>query len=191
MKEEKEQRKARVFFISLLVLIIAWIGILLVYPPTEIVGKIGVGNGYLIAFLVAAIGGITTFTGSSYYLIIATLAAGGLNPLLLGLAGGIGAGLSDSVFFFLGRGFRGLISRGRKERIKAIAQKLHNKPLWIAQLGTYLYIGFTPFPNDIIMIAAGVLHYKYRQIALPIFAGAITSTTLFAYFGSSILGLLF
>jgi len=46
---------------------------------------------------------MSSITGVSYAATIVTLAAGGLNPLLLGLASGLGISIGDTIYYFLGR----------------------------------------------------------------------------------------
>ena len=66
---------------------------------------------------------------------------------------------------------------------------------WIAkrsdkslQLFTYVYVGLTPLPNDIITIALGASGRPFKTFLLPLFIGSIQLQTLAAYLFS--LGLL-
>ena len=90
-------------FLGVLLFVLAWILIINFISPDAIVAKIGARNGYIILFLISAIGGVSSATASSYYLAVSVLAAGGLNPILLGIIGGVGVTIGDSLFFLLGR----------------------------------------------------------------------------------------
>ncbi len=187
----KKRAKKYLVFAAIIFIVLLWIVILTFVSPQEIVDRIGLENGYLVAFLVAVIGGVTTITGSSYYIVIATLASGGLNPWILGITAGIGVGISDSVFFFIGRKFRDTISEEKKEKANEISEKLEGKPKWFVPVLIFVYTGLTPLPTDILTLSLGLLNYKYKQIVIPIFLGGITATTIFAYFGASILEMFF
>lgn len=173
------------------VFIILWIVILYNFPPEKIVEKIGIENGYIVAFLVALFGGVTSLTGSSYYIVIATLAAGGLSPLALGLVGGIGATISDSVFFLFGKKASEALIEDKKEKIKKLTKWLKKKSKFLISLISFVYIGLSPFPNDVLMLALGILGYKYKALLPIIFLGEVTATIIASYLGSSLLGILF
>ncbi len=99
----KKKLKRYFIFAGILIFIIAWILILNSISPDSIVAKIGVGNSYIILFLISAIGGVSSISASSYYLAVSVFASGGLNPVFLGLVGGVGVTIGDSLFFYLGK----------------------------------------------------------------------------------------
>jgi uncharacterized membrane protein YdjX (TVP38/TMEM64 family) len=177
--------------LSFIIFLVIWTLLLNTFPPKEIIDMIGIKNGYLIAFLIALLGGMTSFTGSSYYLVISTFGAGGLNPFLLGFFGGTGALMSDAIFFFIGIKFGKLISEDKKIKAEKLSKWLRKKPKWILFLGIFLYLGFTPLPNDIITLSLGIMGYRFREILIPIYLGNITSTIIAAYIGSSLIGIIF
>lgn len=153
--------------------------------PENIVGFIGVENSYLLAFLVATIGGVSTFTSTYYYATIITLSVGGLNPFLLGFVSGIGVTIGDSVFFYMthkGRNFFEHFIFGKK--LEFLSKWLNSQPFWMVALISFLYTGFTPFPTDILMIVLALGRYPFIRI-LPFFLlGNITLVTMLAYFSS-------
>lgn len=99
----KKKLKRYFIFAGILIFIIVWILILNSISPDSIVAKIGVGNSYLILFLISAIGGVSSISASSYYLAVTVFASGGLSPVFLGLVGGVGVTIGDSLFFYLGK----------------------------------------------------------------------------------------
>src|SRR3989344_5053755 len=103
MKEVSNSLKFKlriISHISLFAVFIWWTYFLFRSPLTEIVGAFGTLNGYAVAFIIAFLAGLSTFLSIPYYLIIAMLAAAGLNPLLLGIAAGIGVTMGDSTSYF-------------------------------------------------------------------------------------------
>jgi hypothetical protein len=149
--------------------------------PTKIVEFVGVRNSYIVVFLLAAIGGLSTFTSTSFFTAIATFSTGGSNPLLLGLFGGIGIFISDTIFFYLANYGKTSVPESWNTRIEKISNWTKKFPKWVTYVFIYLYIGFTPFPNDLLMIALVVAGYTYRRIAFIVLIGSITIATVVAY----------
>jgi len=149
----------------------------------QTVADIGVDNTYIIVFLLAVIGGLSSITGPPLFATIVTFAAGGSDPLVLGVAGGAGLFISDSIFYHL-------FLVGRKslpDRWESAAAKLRKRidrlPSWAVLPGSYVYIGLTPLPNDLLMFALGISGYPYRKIAPILLAADLTLATTTAYLG--------
>ncbi len=104
--------------ILILALIGAWSVFLYTFGAEQLVAAISVKNGYILAFFVAVFGGISSLTSTSFYLTIITLAVGGLNPLLLGIVGGAGVTVGDSLFYYLGSRSRQLLSGRMREQVE-------------------------------------------------------------------------
>lgn len=169
-------RKRVIWFAVLGGAILAWTLMLYLFGTQWIVERSG--NAYLALFLIAAVGGMSTFTAATYFSTLFALTAAGLNPFLLGLLGGLGITIGDSLFFLFGRHGRAAVPE-RAKRIMDKARKQlerfhHNTvPLFI-----FLYAGFTPFPNEFATITVGLAGAKYKQIIIPLLAGNILITTL-------------
>ncbi|MGB3922115.1 MAG: hypothetical protein WBL19_02460 [Minisyncoccia bacterium] len=169
------------------VLFIAVWAIALVFIPTEIlVEKVGVHNTYLVAFLLAAIGGLSTITGASFFAAVATFASGGADPVLLGLLGGLGIFISDSIFFFLAHhGTNILIGRESPFRQKML-WFIEKVPDWLLGIFVFAYVGLSPLPNDILMIALALAKVRYKRIVLALIAGSITIVLITATLGENL-----
>jgi len=179
--------KKHALFVALVIFLISWTLFLLFIGPAEIVSFIGLENTYLAAFLIATLGGLSTLTGTSFFVAIATFAAGGASPLLLGLTGGLGIFISDSIFFLIAR-------RGVKEfsepsgRIsRFILKYMHKLPPWAVNIFIYLYLGLSPFPSDILMIVLAFTGMSYKRLAPLLLAAGLTIATVIALFGQTIL----
>lgn len=168
-------------FLLILLFLVGWGIFLFFVGPVTIVNWIGVEQGYLVAFLVAAFGGVSALTATSYFTTIITLALGGLNPLLLGLLGGLGVTIGDTIFFFLGINGRFLLLEFWEKRVEAFSAWLKRRPGWFVPLLIYLYAGFSPFPNEFMTISAGLAGVRYRRILPPLLLGNITITILLAW----------
>ena len=178
--------KKHALFIALIILLICWTVFLLFIDPAEIVSFIGLENTYLAAFLIAAFGGLSTITGTSFFIAIATFAAGGASPFLLGIFGGLGIFISDTIFFMVAR--RGVEEfSGSSGRISQfILKHIEKLPPSALYLFIYLYLGFSPLPNDILMIALAFTGMSYKRLALVLLAGDITIATMIAIFGKTV-----
>jgi len=166
----------------------AWILLLHYLDPTELVASIGVSNGYLVMFLVALFGGVSSFTGVSFIATTLTLSAGGLDPILLALASGVGVSMSDSLFFFIGRHAHHVIESPRLQHlIERSAIWLNDRSKLVVGLCIYLYTAFTPLPTDLLTVVLGITHQPYRYVIVALTLGNITFTYLIATLGSGFL----
>ena len=171
----KKRKKQILTFAFLIGFIAFWILIFSFVNPQEIVAKIGVTNGYIILFVLGTLGGASTFTGPSYYVAVTTLALGGLNPFLLATIGGVGVSIGDSIIFFLGLKAGKKAPEDFQKKFEKITKKLQNKPKYLVRLLLYLYVAFTPFPNEFATIPLGLVGYKPRAIICCLILGNITN----------------
>lgn len=152
-------------------------------PPAELVALIGVENAYLVTFLVTLLAGVSSFTATAAVATVAALAQGGGNPVILGLLGGFGLFLSDSIFYFLiWKGSESVREKGG-EFFKKFEHFFSSVPTWLGLIIVYLYTGFSPFPNDLLLIALLLGGYRYRTFAIPLFLGAVTLMLIITHVG--------
>ncbi|HYF13384.1 MAG TPA: hypothetical protein VD928_03755, partial [Candidatus Paceibacterota bacterium] len=103
-------------------------------------------------------------------------------PLILGLAGGSGAFLSNSIFYFLVlHGKRALPDRWER-RIEELTKIIKKLPLWAVWIVVFVYSGLTPFPDDILIAALALSSISYLRVAPVLLAANITIVTLISYF---------
>lgn len=163
----------------------AWVILLRYLSPTELVTSIGINNGYLVAFFVALLGGTSSLTGVSFVAVIATLAAGGLNPFLLALFAGVGIAVSDSMFFWIGRNAHDAIdSPLTHQYLEKISIWINDRSRLVVGIFIYIYTALTPLPTDILTTILGLAHQPYRFVAIPLLLGGITFAYLVATLGS-------
>jgi membrane protein DedA with SNARE-associated domain len=170
--------------IILLIAVFLSLNLLLFFiSPDEIVESVGVSNTYLAVFLISAIGGVNSITGGILYVSIAAFASGGASPWLLGLCGGLGIAIGDSLMFYLFRYTSKTLSVHWQEKVDRMRKRLEHlsSPVQIAL--AYLYLGFSPFPNDLLMFLLAVLKFRFVQVFPLILIGALTTATLTAFLG--------
>lgn len=166
-------------------IVVVWSVLLGVYGADKISSWIGVTNGYILMFIVATIGGASTMTSTSLYATLITLAAGGLNPWLLGLFCGIGLVIGDSLIYYLGWSGGGLFTGKLRKGIDILVEWLKSKNKFYVGLFVYFYAGFSPFPNDIMTVSIGLAGYDYKLIFPGLLLGNLTLATIVAHLASS------
>lgn len=153
-----------------------------VISPSEIVQLLGVQNGYLVMFLVAFFGGISTFTSSSYFATLFAFGAGGLHPLMIALIAGTALTLGDSLVYFVGSKGRDHIPLSLEVKFEKVSRILARYPQNRIKLLIFAYTGLTPLPADLLMLFLSFLRYPYKKVVIPLLIGNI----LLAFIISSI-----
>ena len=81
-----------------LALLTVWVTLLFWFGPSATVDYLGAENTYLIIFLLAISGGLSSLTAGPFYATLGTFAAGGADPILLGVVAGASITVGDSLF---------------------------------------------------------------------------------------------
>lgn len=188
-----KRRKTSILFFGILGVFILWFIILYYISPSQIIAKFGATDSYAVLFLMSVIGGSSVVTASSYYLTVSVLALGGLNYFLIGVVGGVGVSIGDSIYYYLGFRGRDISSEKFKSRITKIDSFLKRFPEWAIPIFIYFY-SFTPFvSNDLMVTFMGLIEYPYKKTIVPLILGNITGTTILAFvapLGLKIVGIL-
>jgi len=186
----KRRTKRYLIFGGILTFVLIWILILNFLPPDSIVAKVGTKNSYIILFLISAIGGVSSISASSYYLAISVFASGGLSPIVLGIVGGIGVTIGDSLFFYLGKKGKDVSTKDLNKRTEKLNNWINKSPKGAMPIIIFTYVGLTPMPNDLLTAPLGFLGYPYKKIIAPLILGNITGTIIVAYLSIYGFGLL-
>jgi membrane protein DedA with SNARE-associated domain len=178
-------KKTKGFIIAffLICMFVGWTVLITRIPATELVNLIGVGNGYLLTFFVAFLGGTSLFFPLPYYLLVFTFAAGGLNPFYLGIFAGTGLALGDSTSYLLGYLGREAISSGLLEKFNKFYNWISKKPSWAIYSMLFLYGSFVPVSDDVIVVPLGIVKYPYLKVIIPLWMGNIVYNTIIAFAG--------
>ncbi len=175
-KEKKYNIKKIIGFVILAVFLISLITLLLFVNPVEIVNKIGVRNGYILAFVVSFFGGFSAGGSISFISVLFTLVAGGMNPVYLGIISGISLAIGDMIMFFTGSKGRELVRGKWDKKIDKLAD-VFKKRKWLQRLVpiiAYLYIGFAPLPNDVLILFLAAIEYSPKKMNAIIILGDLT-----------------
>jgi membrane protein YqaA with SNARE-associated domain len=166
---------------SLIGLLVLWSFALFFIDIEAFIESIGITNAYLSLFVIATITGTSFLTSASFYaMFVAYATSGVLDPYLMGLVGGIGMAIGDSMYFFISRKTIDVMELENNKVYQIIYKFVAKLPHWGVYLFTFLYASFAPIPNDILMITLGALKFKYSRIIPIIVVGNITLLTLIA-----------
>jgi membrane protein YqaA with SNARE-associated domain len=133
--------------------------------------------GYLGAFLISIIGNFTVFFPVPFVVTIYAFGAT-LNPLLLGLACGIGSTIGEFSAYLIGSGGRRIIN-------ERYGKRLETAKLLVQKYGMIIIFVFAvlPLPDDLILIPLGVLRYNLKKAMAAMFLGKFIMCTSVAYAG--------
>lgn len=159
-----------------------WSVVIFYYSPTGIVDKLGIENSYLLLALLAMLGGSSIFLPFPYYLFTITFGAAGLNPVLLGLAAGLGTLIGDTTSYLAGYyGHRIVPKQATHYFVKVHDWAMHRNPA-VLPLLAFIY-SISPFPDDVIMIPAGLTRYPFWRLALGVGPGKVVFNVILALAG--------
>lgn len=149
--------------------VIAWLYFL---PPATIINALGIQNSYLLLFFMAFIGGISTFVTIPYVFVMAGLAIGGLNPILLGLVAATGELTGDSTSYWLGYYASGFLPKPAQAWFNRLSTWYVKYPR-LMPIIFFFYGGFTPFSNDFVTIPMAMMRYGFWKVMIPLGLGNI------------------
>ncbi len=133
--------------------------------------------GYLGIFLISILGNISIVIPVPFVLVIYAFGSI-LNPILLGLAGGIGSTMGEFVSYLVGRGGRVVLNEKQRTRLDRIEKLVEKHGLLLIFLFALL-----PLPDDVILIPLGMMKYDWRKILFGMFFGKTLMCIVVAYAG--------
>ena len=170
------KKKTAYTSIVVLVVFVFFVFIFLYFNPVKFVENIGIHNSYLLAFIVSLFGGVSAGGAISFISVLTTLVLGGLNPLWLGLIAGVSLSVGDMFIFFLGSKGRQYIVGRLDTTIRMVAEAYYKNRLLsiFTPVIAYVYMAFTPLPNDILLVFLSFIDYPINKMRLIIFLGDMT-----------------
>jgi membrane protein YqaA with SNARE-associated domain len=166
-KNRKRDLRVLLFILSILVL---WSVFFHYYSPREVVESLGVNNVYLFVFLLAAIGGVSTFTSTTFYSTIVALAAGGADPIFLGLFASIGLTLGDLLFYYVGKKGKGCMPQRYEKYVRRLSELVKDAGDALVAIIIFGY-SLTPLPSDALAITLAVSGYPLKKMVPPLLLG--------------------
>ncbi len=157
----------------IILFIIAWSVLLYYYPPETIVELLGVNNVYLFVFILAMIGGVSTFTSTTFYATLITIALGDISTVQVALFASIGLTLGDILFYYLGTKSRQCIRGRYAGHVLRLIRMMEHTGERVIMVLIFFY-SLTPLPSDIIAIALAIVGFPFRKMVVPLLVGNFT-----------------
>ena len=175
-------RLNHIYALRVLLLIIFICGSVFFYysSPEMLITYIGVENAYILMFVLALLGGLTTFSGIPYHVVLIMLASGGLSPLLLGVLTGVGVMAGDATSYFVGYSGRDIVPPAIQKILQKFCSFCLARPK-ILPVAFFLYGSFVPFSNDFIVISMGLARYPFWMVMVPLGLGNLVFNISLAY----------
>ena len=177
--------KRQTTYTLVLLMVLAWSVALYFVTPEVIVSRLG-GHTLPAVFAAGVLGGTSILFPFPYYLVVATAAAGGASPILVGLCAGLGVMAGETTSYVVGHAGRTVLPAKASE----VFGHLHR---WVADTHSVKFYGFLfvygsvmPLPNDVIVVPLGAAGVPYWRVILPLGAGNVvfnTATALLAAYG--------
>lgn len=188
----RNNQKKVILALTLIIFLVLLFAVLFYINPEELVEKIGVRNGYILAFLISFFGGFSAGGFVPFISVILTLVAGGLNPVLLGLIAGTSLSTGDIIMFYASSKGRELVAGSDLDRkIDKLSKKFREseKLQKATPIIAYLYMGFAPLPNDVLLLTLAAVEYPIKKMNKIIILADMTFALGVTILGSR--GLLF
>ena len=129
--------------------------------------------GYLGAFIVSVIGNAIPFFPVPYLIAIVLLATSkSINPIFLGIAGGLGGGVGKLVNYYIGKFTGTLVYKGDERQLIALKRLLGN----YGALAAFI-MAATPSPDDAVLVVLGAIEYNLKKFFIAVTLGKIALTT--------------
>ncbi|MDK2832640.1 MAG: hypothetical protein PWQ51_1544 [Methanolobus sp.] len=159
--------------ILIILFIISWSVLLHYYSPEDIVNFIGVNNIYAFIFLIALVGGVSTFTSTTFYTALITIAVGGVNTIIVALLASIGLTIGDLLFYYLGSQSKQCIKKRYENKVNTFVSYMEKTGDTIVMFLIFLY-SLTPLPSDILAIALAIVEFPFKKMIGPLLVGNFT-----------------
>lgn len=167
--------------LSVVGVLVLWAAIFYFLPPDALVERVGIGNAYVISFLVTLLAGFSALTGTAAYATVIEFSRGGVDPLPLGIVSGIGLFLSDSIFYLLVMRGREALSTRLGTWFWRFHQFMERLPDALIYIATYLFCAIGPIPDDVIIGVLIIGGYEYKKVWPAFLAGDITFMLFLCY----------
>lgn len=137
------------------------------------------GLGYIGSFLSGFLGSSSLFICLFPSYAVVPILATQLNPVIIGILAGVGAGIGQYLHYYIGLGGRVILPKKIKKRVEKWRERL-------GKYGIMIIFAFaaTPLtPDDVIWIPLGMMKYPKLKALLAAIAGKVLLNLIYAYAG--------
>ncbi|MEN8896771.1 MAG: VTT domain-containing protein [Yoonia sp.] len=137
------------------------------FPTDDLIDVVGANNAYFLMFALGMIGGFTTFTGIPYHLVLMSLAAGGLNPVALGISTAMGVMIGDSTMYLIGSKVKSSLPPRIGATIEHFSERMARHPRLVTP-ALVTYGAVSPFSNDFVVASLSMIGYSFWRTIVPL-----------------------
>jgi membrane protein YqaA with SNARE-associated domain len=145
--------------------------------------------GYLGAFALGFLSSFTIFLPSPAFIAVLGMAAF-LNPLLLGIATGVGSAIGEMTGYALGRGAEAALHKKKGHFHKDVERISKLFKRYRPDLVVFAFAAIPLLPVDALGIFCGAIRYDWKRFLLFMAVGKIIKFTALAFAGGAALALL-
>lgn len=136
--------------------------------------------GYFGIATVAAISTASIFIPTFPLSLLVFLAAAKLNPVLLGIAAGIGSATGELTGYFIGRGGEHILEKKYKKQIHYIEKLFQKRHGWLV---IFIVAAVPIIPFDVMGLFVGGIHYGAKKFYMAAIAGKTVRYLIIAFAG--------
>ncbi|TXD37746.1 hypothetical protein FRC98_08650 [Lujinxingia vulgaris] len=164
-------RKQVAIFIVALLLVVGWTLFFIYTEPEAVIQWMGVENSYLVGFLISVFGALGSVTPFSTYPAVYAMATTEVNLFILIPLVAIGLTIGDALFFYFGVTAQSVMPEWLERWMERVWNWLQTKPEIFLQVFIFLYVGFSPFANNLLTAPLAMAGYRFRKIVVPLTLG--------------------
>lgn len=143
--------------------------------------------GYFGGFVLGILSAFTLFIPSPAFIAVAAMATF-LDPLMLGIAAGIGSGIGEMTAYIVGRGAEAAVHKRKGHIHKSIVQidKLFKR--YHPDVVIFGFSAIPVLPVDAVGIFCGLIRYNWKRFLIVMTIGKIIKYTALAFLGATFFG---
>ncbi|RDV39128.1 hypothetical protein DV096_00720 [Bradymonadaceae bacterium TMQ3] len=169
-RPERTRKQVAIFLVALL-LVVGWTFFFLYTEPEAVIEWMGVENSYLVGFLISVFGALGSVTPFSTYPAVYAMATTEVNLIILIPLVAVGLTVGDALFFYFGVTAQSVMPQWLENWMERVWLWLQTKPELFLQIFIFLYVGFSPFANNLLTAPLAMAGYRFRKIVVPLTLG--------------------
>ncbi len=130
-------------------------------------------------FIISLMGSVVPFLPLPYLFVVVLLSKT-IDPLVLGIAAGLGGSFGKVTSYFFGRLGYSLLRKETKNRMDALRELIGR----YGEIGVFIF-ALTPIPDDVYFIPAGMVKLAFWRFLLANTLGKLILSTAVAYMGGT------
>lgn len=188
-QEKRPNGKEIAIFAAVVALIVILLAAVVLHRQLAGAVELLQAYGYLGAFVLGILSSFTLFLPSPAFIAVIGMAAV-LDPLLLGIAAGLGSGIGEITAYIVGRGAEAAVheKKGHMHSQVEKVSKLFKR--YQPDLVIFAFAAVPLLPVDIVGIFCGLVKYDWKRFLAVTVVGKIIKFVALAYVGSAALAAL-